>query len=77
MLETKKLTRNFKGVQAVTNLDLNVNAGEIVGIIGPNGAGKTTVFNLITGYLQPTKGEIIFDGKDITAKPHAIASMES
>jgi branched-chain amino acid transport system ATP-binding protein len=74
MLETKKLTRNFKGVQAVTNLDLNVNAGEIVGIIGPNGAGKTTVFNLITGYLQPTKGEVIFNGKDITGqKPHRIA----
>ena len=74
MLETRKLTRNFKGVQAVTNLDLNVNAGEIVGIIGPNGAGKTTVFNLITGYLQPTKGEVIFNGKDITGqKPHRIA----
>jgi branched-chain amino acid transport system ATP-binding protein len=74
MLETKKLTKNFKGVQAVSDLDLNVRAGEIVGIIGPNGAGKTTVFNLITGYLQPTKGEVIFNGKDITGqKPHIIA----
>jgi branched-chain amino acid transport system ATP-binding protein len=74
MLETKKLTKNFKGVQAVSNFDLNVNAGEIVGIIGPNGAGKTTVFSLITGYLQPTKGEVIFNGKDITGqKPHVIA----
>jgi branched-chain amino acid transport system ATP-binding protein len=74
MLETKKLTKNFKGVQAVNNLDLNVHAGEIVGIIGPNGAGKTTVFNLITGYLQPTKGKVIFNGKDITGqKPHVIA----
>ncbi|MGD0627469.1 MAG: ABC transporter ATP-binding protein [Thermodesulfobacteriota bacterium] len=74
MLEIKKLTKNFKGVQAVSNLDLNVNSGEIVGIIGPNGAGKTTVFNLITGYLQPTKGEVIFNGKDITGqKPHVIA----
>jgi len=74
MLETKKLTKNFKGVQAVSNLDLNVNAGEIVGIIGPNGAGKTTVFNLITGYLQPTKGKVIFNGEDITGqKPHVIA----
>jgi branched-chain amino acid transport system ATP-binding protein len=71
MLETKKLTKNFKGVQAVSNLDLNINAGEIVGIIGPNGAGKTTAFNLITGYLQPTRGEVIFNGKDITGqKPH-------
>lgn len=74
MLETKKLTKNFKGVQAVNDLDLNVHAGEIVGIIGPNGAGKTTVFNLITGYLQPTKGKVIFSGKDITGqKPHVIA----
>jgi branched-chain amino acid transport system ATP-binding protein len=74
MLETRELTKNFKGVQAVSNLDLNVNTGEIVGIIGPNGAGKTTVFNLMTGYLQPTKGKVIFNGKDITGqKPHVIA----
>ncbi len=74
MLETKNLTKNFKGVQAVYDLDLNVNEGEIVGIIGPNGAGKTTVFNLITGYLQPTRGEVIFNGRDITGqKPHVIA----
>jgi branched-chain amino acid transport system ATP-binding protein len=74
MLETEKLTKNFKGMQAVSNLDLNINEGEIVGIIGPNGAGKTTVFNLITGYLQPTKGKVIFNGKDITGqKPHTIA----
>jgi len=75
MLETKKLTKYFKGLCAVSNLDLNVNAGEIVGIIGPNGAGKTTVFNLITGFLQPTNGEIIFEGKSIVGqKPHAIAA---
>jgi branched-chain amino acid transport system ATP-binding protein len=74
MLETKRLTKHFKGVQAVSNLDLKVEAGEIVGIIGPNGAGKTTVFNLITGYLQATKGEVIFDNKEITGqKPHIIA----
>ena len=74
MLETKKLTKNFKGVQAVNHLDLSVDAGEIVGIIGPNGAGKTTVFNLITGYLQPTRGKVILNGKDITGqKPHVIA----
>jgi branched-chain amino acid transport system ATP-binding protein len=74
MLETRKLTKNFKGVQAVSNLDLNVDAGEIVGIIGPNGAGKTTVFNLITGYLQPTQGRVIFNGIDISGqKPHVIA----
>jgi branched-chain amino acid transport system ATP-binding protein len=74
MLEAKKLTKNFKGVQAVNELDLDVNAGEILGIIGPNGAGKTTVFNLITGYLQPSGGQVVFNGKDITGqKPHVIA----
>ena len=74
MLETRKLTKNFKGVLAVNDLDLNVNAGEIVGIIGPNGAGKTTTFNLITGYVHPTKGEVIFNGTNITGqKAHRIA----
>jgi branched-chain amino acid transport system ATP-binding protein len=76
MLEAEKLTKNFKGVQAVSELDLHVNAGEILGIIGPNGAGKTTVFNLITGYLQPTGGRVIFNGEDITGqKPHLIAKQ--
>jgi len=74
MLETRKLTKNFKGLHAVTDLDLSIDVGEIVGLIGPNGAGKTTVFNLITGFLKPTKGEVIFDGEDITGKkPHVIA----
>jgi branched-chain amino acid transport system ATP-binding protein len=74
MLEAKGLTKYFKGLRAVSNLNLNVGAKEIVGIIGPNGAGKTTVFNLITGFLQPTSGEIIFEGRDITTqKPHLIA----
>ncbi len=74
MLETKKLTKNFKGLCAVSNLDLSLEEGEIVGIIGPNGAGKTTVFNLLTGYLQPTSGRVVFEGKDITGhSPHTIA----
>jgi branched-chain amino acid transport system ATP-binding protein len=74
MLETKGLTKYFKGLRAISNFELKVGAGEIVGIIGPNGAGKTTIFNLITGFLKPTSGEIIFEGKDITnQKPHIIA----
>ena len=74
MLETKGLTKDFKGLRAVSNFNLNVDTGEIVGIIGPNGAGKTTVFNLVTGFLQPTDGKVIFEGKDIVGqKPHAIA----
>jgi branched-chain amino acid transport system ATP-binding protein len=74
MLETRGLTRYFKGLRAVSNINLNVGTGEIVGIIGPNGAGKTTIFNLITGFLKPTSGEILFEGKDITnQKPHVVA----
>lgn len=74
MLETKQLTKYFGGLAAVDGLNLNINQGELVGLIGPNGAGKTTVFNLLTGFLRPTKGKIIFDGNDITGqKPHSIA----
>jgi len=74
MLEIKGLTKHFGGLAAVDGLDLSINQGEMVGLIGPNGAGKTTVFNLITGFLRPTKGKIMFDGKDITGrKPHSIA----
>jgi branched-chain amino acid transport system ATP-binding protein len=74
MLETRGLTKYFKGLRAVSNINLNVATGEIVGIIGPNGAGKTTIFNLITGFLKPTSGEILFEGKDITnQKPHVVA----
>jgi branched-chain amino acid transport system ATP-binding protein len=76
LLETKELTKYFGGLAAVSHLDIYVNQGEIVGLIGPNGAGKTTVFNLITGVLRPTRGEIIFDGQDITGKkPHLIAKI--
>jgi len=76
MLETKGLTKYFGGLCAINNLDLKVNAGEIVGLIGPNGAGKTTLFNLVTGYLHPTSGKIMFDGKDIIGqKPHAVARL--
>ncbi len=75
MLETRKLTRNFGGISAVNNLDITIGPGEIVGLIGPNGAGKTTFFNLVTGFLQPTKGQILFRGKDIAGKkPHTIAA---
>jgi branched-chain amino acid transport system ATP-binding protein len=74
MLEIKGLTKYFGGLAAVSNLDMNVNEGEILGLIGPNGAGKTTVFNLITGSIRPTKGQIVFDQSDITGqKPHTIA----
>jgi branched-chain amino acid transport system ATP-binding protein len=75
-LEIKGLTKRFGGLTAVNQFDMHANKGEIVGLIGPNGAGKTTLFNLITGVIKLTKGQIIFDGKDITRKkPHQVAQM--
>jgi branched-chain amino acid transport system ATP-binding protein len=76
MLEIKGLTKDFGGLRAVGDVDLSIKPGEIVGLIGPNGAGKTTFFNLITGYIHPTKGKITFEGKDVTGKkPHSIARL--
>ena len=74
LLELEQLTKYFGGLPAVHGLDLLVEKGEIVGLIGPNGAGKTTVFNLISGYLTPTKGKVIFKGEEITGlKMHKVA----
>jgi len=75
LLEVKGLTKHFGGLIAVNGLDLSVEKGEIIGLIGPNGAGKTTVFNMIMGTYSPTKGKVIFKGKDITGqKSHSIVS---
>lgn len=65
LLETKKLTKAFGGLAAVSEVDVSVNRGEILGLIGPNGAGKTTFFNLISGLYQPTQGEIYFRDKSV------------
>jgi branched-chain amino acid transport system ATP-binding protein len=74
LLETNKLSKNFGKLQAVTDLDLSVNKGDIHGLIGPNGAGKTTVFNLLTGFYAPTTGKITFNGEDITGmEPQVVA----
>jgi branched-chain amino acid transport system ATP-binding protein len=74
MLEINGLIKHFGGLAAIDGLDMTINQGEIVGIIGPNGAGKTTLFNLITGFLHPTEGQILFEGRDIIGKkPHKIA----
>lgn len=75
MLEVENLTKRFGGLIAVNNVSFNVEEGEILGIIGPNGAGKTTLFNLITGYLKPDFGKVIFKGEDITGQlPNKIAN---
>lgn len=66
ILECKRLSKAFGGLMAVNNIDLAVEEGHIHAIIGPNGAGKTTFFNLVTGYLKPTSGRVIFKDEEIT-----------
>ncbi|HEX6019990.1 MAG TPA: ABC transporter ATP-binding protein [Burkholderiaceae bacterium] len=74
VLETRGLVKEFKGFVAVDGVDLRVRQGEIHALIGPNGAGKTTCFNLLTKFLTPTRGQILFEGHDITReKPAQIA----
>lgn len=76
ILEFINLRKDFGGVVAVNDLNLSVEEGMITSVIGPNGAGKTTIFNLVTGFLAPTGGKIVFDGKTLkNAKPHRIADM--
>ncbi len=76
LLEIKGLTKEFGGLKAVNNFDMDIYPGELVGLIGPNGAGKTTVFNLITGIYVPTAGVIRFrDTKLIGFQPHEITQM--
>ena len=65
MLEIKNVTRNFKGLTALHQIDAEVREGEILGIIGPNGAGKTTLFSIISGFLKPSYGYILYQGKSI------------
>ncbi|WP_353096949.1 ABC transporter ATP-binding protein [Tissierella praeacuta] len=74
VLKVSNLSKNFGGIKAITDVSLNIEKGEIIGLIGPNGAGKTTFFNLLTGIYNPTSGEIVYDlerkvsTKDL--KPH-------
>ena len=76
LLQVEKMTHEFGGLRAVQDYELEMEAGQVRGLIGPNGAGKTTIFDLITGIHKPTRGKIIFDGKDVVGlQPHQIASM--
>jgi len=73
LLTVTGLTKDFGGLRAVSSFSFDVEPGEILGLIGPNGAGKTTVFNLITGFLRPSSGEILLNGRSVVGlRPHAV-----
>ena len=76
MLELKRISKAFGGLQVIDDLDVHVDEGEIVSVIGPNGAGKTTLFNLITGVYRPDAGEILLGGRSVVGlPPHQITRL--
>ncbi len=76
MLTGRGITKKFGGLVALSNLDFEVQEGEVVGLIGPNGSGKTTLFNVISGFYRPNEGTLIFKGRRIDGrKPYEIARM--
>ena len=76
LLKVSQLNKNFGGVQAITDLSFELARGELLGLIGPNGSGKTTTVNMITGFVKPTEGEIIYRGRNITGKaPYKIVRL--
>ncbi len=76
ILEVHGLVKRFLGVTAVDEVDLTIEAGELVSLIGPNGSGKTTLFNCVTGYLGPDAGRVVFRGREVSgAAPHRIARL--
>ena len=75
LLRLNSISKVFGGVQALTDMSLEIREGEIYGLIGPNGAGKTTLFNVLTGVYTPTGGDITFDSESLIGqKPHQIAA---
>jgi branched-chain amino acid transport system ATP-binding protein len=76
LLSVENVTRRFGGIQALADVSLELDSGDIGGLIGPNGAGKTTLFNLITRLYRPNEGRILFDGKDLArTPPHRIVRL--
>jgi branched-chain amino acid transport system ATP-binding protein len=76
LLQVKNISKSFGGVKAVVDVSLSLSKGKILGIIGPNGSGKTTLVNLITGFVKPDSGEVLFKDKKITGlQPHKIANL--
>jgi branched-chain amino acid transport system ATP-binding protein len=73
LLEARKIRKSFGGLEALSEVSLSIEPGEIYGLIGPNGAGKTTMFNVLTGLYKPTSGNVLVGGADLTGrKPHVI-----
>jgi len=76
ILQVTQLSKTFGGVQAIMNVSFELARGQILGIIGPNGSGKTTLVNLISGFVKPDKGSVLFKGRNITGlQPHKIANL--
>jgi branched-chain amino acid transport system ATP-binding protein len=76
LLEAKNLTQYFGGLRAVSNFSVRLEGGELNGLIGPNGAGKTTIFNLVSGFYQPTEGNILFNNQNtVGLKPHNVTEL--
>jgi branched-chain amino acid transport system ATP-binding protein len=76
ILEITNLTKDFGGVRAVNKVDLDVDKGELLGVIGPNGSGKTTLVNLVSGFIKPSGGRVVFMGKNITGwPPHRVTDL--
>lgn len=76
ILQVIRVSKRFGGLQALSNVDLNVAEGQILGLIGPNGAGKTTLFNVINGVYAPDEGRVIFRGTEVTGlKTYQLAHM--
>jgi branched-chain amino acid transport system ATP-binding protein len=76
LLDVQDVSKSFGGVKAVVDVAFTLNRGDVLGVIGPNGAGKTTLVNILTGFLKPDSGRIIFKGKDITGlPPNKIANL--
>ena len=75
MIEVKNITKKYGSFTAVDNISFKIEEGEIIGLLGPNGAGKSTTMNMITGYIEPTEGEIIINGYDISKRPKKAKSQ--
>jgi branched-chain amino acid transport system ATP-binding protein len=76
LLKVEKIRKSFGGVMAISNVDLELKRGDFLGIIGPNGAGKTTLVNLITGFVKPDGGKVLFKGRNVAGRqPYRIANL--